>query len=69
MKISMYRSINYDPVNGRRMKKITAGAAQDSILGVLKYLVLHMELPQFGHLIGYANDIVAIEDSTKSEEG
>lgn len=59
------RELLYDTPTGQRTVRITSGAAQGSILGPdlwnLSYDdILCIEMPEDTHLVGYADDIVAV---------
>lgn len=59
------RELMYDTAEGPRRRKITAGAAQGSILGPDLWNasydgILRMEMPEGAFLIGYADDIAVV---------
>lgn len=59
------RSITYLTADGEKHRRITAGAAQGSILGpdIWNYTydsILRQEMPEGSFLVGYADDIAAV---------
>ena len=59
------RTLLYDTTSGCRIKEVTAGAAQGSILGPDLWNaaydgILRMEMPENTFLVGYADDIAAV---------
>lgn len=59
------RELLYDTPGDQRVKAVTSGAAQGSILGPdlwnISYdAILNMEMPEDTHLVGYADDIAAV---------
>lgn len=67
------RKLLYDTPEGRKSMEITSGAAQGSILGPslwnLSYdEILSIEMPEGTHLVGYADDIVAVISARDTED-
>lgn len=67
------RELIYDTADGTRIKQITSGAAQGSILGpdlwnVSYDEILHIEMPDDTYLVGYADDIAAVITARDTEE-
>lgn len=59
------RWVTFDTRDGRRQKRITAGAAQGSVLGADLWNVnydgiFHIKMPDGVRLVGYADDVVII---------
>lgn len=58
------RKLLYETRDGKKVKNLTAGAAQGSILGpdlwnVNYNALLKIDMPEDAHLVGYADDIAA----------